>query len=175
MLFLFPVPMAKHATIACVWCFVRSFDWPFSRKRKLATKKKVSHKKDETWVLGQQHKLNKRRGSKFCFALPLFPHTRIARPLSFSFSFSLHPTTRSPSFLSRPLHALHPLQRCTSPPTMEQHFKCGDQVECIDVRQDTQGRFFSQLDDIQDTFPGAARFRVDGKIILFLQDEHGQR
>ncbi|KAG0334736.1 hypothetical protein BG000_008093 [Podila horticola] len=58
---------------------------------------------------------------------------------------------------------------------MEQYFKCGDQIECIDVRQDTLGRFFSQLDDIQDTFPGTARFRVDGKNILFLQDEYGQR
>ena len=58
---------------------------------------------------------------------------------------------------------------------MEQYFKSDDQVECIAVRQDTQGRFYSQLDDIQDTFPCAARFRVDGKIILFLQDEHGQR
>ncbi|KAF9305218.1 hypothetical protein BGZ74_010997 [Mortierella antarctica] len=58
---------------------------------------------------------------------------------------------------------------------MGQYFKCGDQIECIDVRQDAHGQFFSQLDDIQDIFHGAARFRVDGKTILFLQDEHGQR
>ncbi|KAF9205747.1 hypothetical protein BGZ59_000293 [Podila verticillata] len=58
---------------------------------------------------------------------------------------------------------------------MEQQFECGDHLECIEVRQDAQGRYYSQLNDIQDAFPGAARFRVEGKGILFLENDHGQR
>lgn len=58
---------------------------------------------------------------------------------------------------------------------MEQQFECGDHLECIEVRQDAQGRYYSQLNDIQDAFPGAARFRVEGKGILFLEDDNGQR
>lgn len=58
---------------------------------------------------------------------------------------------------------------------MEQQFECGDHSECIEVRQDAQGRYYSQLNDIQDAFPGAARFRVEGKGILFLEDDNGQR
>ncbi|KAG0020314.1 hypothetical protein BGZ82_011636 [Podila clonocystis] len=58
---------------------------------------------------------------------------------------------------------------------MEQLFECGDHSECIEVRQDAQGRYYSQLNDIQDAFPGAARFRIEGKGILFLEDDSGQR
>lgn len=58
---------------------------------------------------------------------------------------------------------------------MEQYFILGDQVECIDVRQDSQGQYYNQLNDVQDLFPTASCFRVDGKNILFLEDEHGLR
>lgn len=58
---------------------------------------------------------------------------------------------------------------------MEQHFRSGDHVERIDVRQDSQGHYFTQLDDIKDVFPQATRFRVDGKGILFLLDAQGKR
>lgn len=51
---------------------------------------------------------------------------------------------------------------------MEQYFICDGQVECIPVRQDSQGNYYNQMDDIQDIFPKAARFQVDGKNILFL-------
>ncbi|KAF9286685.1 hypothetical protein BGZ74_001253, partial [Mortierella antarctica] len=57
----------------------------------------------------------------------------------------------------------------------QQQFECGDHSECIEVRRDAQGRYYSQLNDIQDAFPGAARFRIEGKGILFLEDESGQR
>lgn len=57
----------------------------------------------------------------------------------------------------------------------QQQFECGNHSECIEVRRDAQGRYYSQLNDIQDAFPGAARFRIEGKGILFLEDESGQR
>ncbi|KAF9313561.1 hypothetical protein BG003_005066 [Podila horticola] len=58
---------------------------------------------------------------------------------------------------------------------MEQQFECGDHSERIEVRKDAQGRYYSQLNDIQDAFPGASRFRIEGKGILFLEDDNGQR
>ncbi|KAF9213394.1 hypothetical protein BGZ59_005444 [Podila verticillata] len=58
---------------------------------------------------------------------------------------------------------------------MEQTFRCDYQEESLDVRVDTQGQYFSQLDDIQDFFPGATRFRVDGRRIHFLQDRNGRQ
>ncbi|KAI9242261.1 MAG: hypothetical protein BYD32DRAFT_254622 [Podila humilis] len=58
---------------------------------------------------------------------------------------------------------------------MEQTFRCDYQEESLDVRVDTQGQYFSQLDDIQDFFPGATRFRVDGRRIHFLQDRIGRQ
>jgi hypothetical protein len=58
---------------------------------------------------------------------------------------------------------------------MEQYFECDGQVESIPVRQDSQGNYYSQMDDIQYVFQRAARFRVDGKNILFVNDDNGQR
>jgi len=58
---------------------------------------------------------------------------------------------------------------------MEQTFRCDNQEESLDVRVDTQGQYFSQLDDIQDFFPGATHFRVDGRGIFFLKDRNGRQ
>ncbi|KAF9187481.1 hypothetical protein BGZ51_001265 [Haplosporangium sp. Z 767] len=56
-----------------------------------------------------------------------------------------------------------------------QRFQFGDEVELIAVRQDATGKYYSQMDDIQDAFPNASRFKVNGIAILFLQDERKNR
>ncbi|KFH72167.1 hypothetical protein MVEG_02458 [Podila verticillata NRRL 6337] len=60
---------------------------------------------------------------------------------------------------------------------MEQIFRCGEREEPLEVRPPEAqcNQWYNQLDDIQDAFPGAHRFRVGGRGILFLQDENGKR
>ncbi|KAG0247124.1 hypothetical protein BG011_001978, partial [Mortierella polycephala] len=55
-----------------------------------------------------------------------------------------------------------------------QRFQLGNEVESIAVRQDATGKYYSQMDDIQEAFPKASRFKVNGIAILFLQDENGK-
>ncbi|KAF9087006.1 hypothetical protein BGX29_001099 [Mortierella sp. GBA35] len=60
--------------------------------------------------------------------------------------------------------------------TPHQRFRHGDIVESLAVRRDkTTGEHFSQLIDIQETFPDAVRFKVNGVVINFLEDENEQR
>lgn len=56
-----------------------------------------------------------------------------------------------------------------------QRFRHGDLIESLALRTDANGVLYSQLSDIQDFFPGAARFKVDGVNLLFLEDDNGQR
>ncbi|KAI1316794.1 hypothetical protein EDD11_009460 [Mortierella claussenii] len=58
----------------------------------------------------------------------------------------------------------------------EQRFQFGHEVETMAVRHDVHGQYYySQLDDIQDLFPEAMRFKVNGTYILFLHDPSGKR
>ncbi|KAF9904218.1 hypothetical protein EC991_002921 [Linnemannia zychae] len=57
-----------------------------------------------------------------------------------------------------------------------QRFRCGDLIESLALRTDANtGNLYSDISDIQDIFPGAVRFKIDGVHLLFLQDVHGQR
>ncbi|KAF9139766.1 hypothetical protein BG015_001911 [Linnemannia schmuckeri] len=57
-----------------------------------------------------------------------------------------------------------------------QQFRYGTTIESLAVQKDgVTGKFYSRLIDIQETFPGASRFKVDGVIINFLVDENEQR
>ncbi|KAG0063013.1 hypothetical protein BGZ89_010222 [Linnemannia elongata] len=56
-----------------------------------------------------------------------------------------------------------------------QRFRHGDLVESLALRTDTNGVLYSQLSDIQDFFPGAARFKIGNVNLLFLEDDSGQR
>lgn len=57
-----------------------------------------------------------------------------------------------------------------------QQFRYGTTIESLAVQRDKiTGVFYSRLDDIQETFPGASRFKVDGVIINFLVNEHELR
>ncbi|KAF9155943.1 hypothetical protein BG015_007974 [Linnemannia schmuckeri] len=56
-----------------------------------------------------------------------------------------------------------------------QKFRLGNQVESIAVRQAGDGTYYSELTDIQDTFPNALKFKIDGVTLVYLQDKHGNR
>lgn len=56
-----------------------------------------------------------------------------------------------------------------------QRFRHGNLVESLALRTDTNGVLYSQLSDIQDFFPGAARFKIGNVNLLFLEDDSGQR
>ncbi|CAO3572453.1 unnamed protein product [Mortierella alpina] len=56
-----------------------------------------------------------------------------------------------------------------------QRFRWKDTVEVIEVRKDASGRHYSLIEDVQDLFDGAFRFKINGVSILFLQDETGKR
>ncbi|KAF9187493.1 hypothetical protein BGZ51_001277 [Haplosporangium sp. Z 767] len=78
----------------------------------------------------------------------------------------------------RLLEVVDPLYNATWPCMMHtsfQRFQFGNEVESIAVRQDATGKYYSQMDDIQDVFPNASRFKVNGIAILFLQDKNGKR
>ncbi|KAF9134669.1 hypothetical protein BGW39_006258 [Mortierella sp. 14UC] len=60
--------------------------------------------------------------------------------------------------------------------TPHQQFRHGDIVESLAVRKDKiTGQFYSRLVDIQETFPDALRFKVNGVVLNFLEDENEQR
>ncbi|KAF9122851.1 hypothetical protein BGW39_009460 [Mortierella sp. 14UC] len=58
--------------------------------------------------------------------------------------------------------------------TLYQCFQHGDLVETLDVRQDEDGPPYSRLDDIEETFSGAVRFKLEGRTLNFLLDEKGK-
>jgi hypothetical protein len=55
-----------------------------------------------------------------------------------------------------------------------QRFRLGDMVETLAVCQDGDGLPYSQLTDIQETFPGAIRFKR-GVTLNFLEDENKKK
>ncbi|KAF9536580.1 hypothetical protein EC957_010421 [Mortierella hygrophila] len=57
-----------------------------------------------------------------------------------------------------------------------QQFRVGDDlVETLAVCQDGDDPPYSRLDDIQETFPGSIRFKLDGVTLNFLTDEDGKK
>lgn len=56
-----------------------------------------------------------------------------------------------------------------------QRFRLGDIVEPLAVSQDYDDPPYSQLDDIQETFPSATRFKLDGVTLNFLADKSGKK
>ncbi|KAG0253101.1 hypothetical protein BGZ95_006409, partial [Linnemannia exigua] len=60
--------------------------------------------------------------------------------------------------------------------TPHQRFRQGDAEELLAVRKDkTTGELYSLVIDIQETFPDALRFKVNGVVLNFLVDENEQR
>ncbi|KAG0268137.1 hypothetical protein BGZ95_002597, partial [Linnemannia exigua] len=53
-----------------------------------------------------------------------------------------------------------------------QRFRLGDIVLSLAVRQNGNDSPYSQLTDIQETFPGAALFKLNEVILNFVEDEH---
>lgn len=61
-------------------------------------------------------------------------------------------------------------------PLQRQQFRCNNETAVLAVRRDpSTGESYSDIEDIQDEFPGASKFLVDGVSILFLQDPNGRR
>ncbi|KAF9131522.1 hypothetical protein BGW39_001698 [Mortierella sp. 14UC] len=56
-----------------------------------------------------------------------------------------------------------------------QLFRLGNDIESLALRMDANGTPYNQMTDIQDIFPGALRFKVNGNSILFLENQQGQR
>ncbi|KAG0376241.1 hypothetical protein BGX24_008036, partial [Mortierella sp. AD032] len=57
--------------------------------------------------------------------------------------------------------------------TPYQRFRQGNTVEMLAVRKDkATGELYSRLSDIQGTFPGAIRFKINGVTLYFLEDEN---
>ncbi|KAF9131523.1 hypothetical protein BGW39_001699 [Mortierella sp. 14UC] len=56
-----------------------------------------------------------------------------------------------------------------------QRFRQGNLVLSLAVRQDRDGRFYSQLCDVQEAFPGASLFKLEEVILNFLEDENRQK
>ncbi|KAF9900735.1 hypothetical protein EC991_006927 [Linnemannia zychae] len=54
--------------------------------------------------------------------------------------------------------------------TLFQRFRLGNEIECLAVREDDESPPYSRLDDIQETFPDAKRFKVNGVTLNFLTD-----
>jgi hypothetical protein len=98
----------------------------------------------------------------FILSFPLFSFTH-PLPLS-THTLPYHPPTPTPTLV--------PTTRAMRP---HQKFRLGFQVESIAVRQGANGKYYSELTDIQDTFPNASRFKVDGVTLIYLQDENGRR
>ncbi|KAK3845713.1 MAG: hypothetical protein J3R72DRAFT_520879 [Linnemannia gamsii] len=56
-----------------------------------------------------------------------------------------------------------------------QRFRQGNTVEMLAVRKDkATGELYSRLSDIQGTFPGAIRFKINGVTLYFLEDENDE-
>ncbi|OAQ36831.1 hypothetical protein K457DRAFT_131966 [Linnemannia elongata AG-77] len=59
--------------------------------------------------------------------------------------------------------------------TPHQRFRQGDKVDLLAVRKDKNtGELYSRLTDIQNTFPSAQRFKVNGVTLNFLEDDNEQ-
>ncbi|KAF9563264.1 hypothetical protein EC968_004961 [Mortierella alpina] len=56
-----------------------------------------------------------------------------------------------------------------------QRFRWRNIVEVIEVHRDASGQHYSHIEDVQDLFEGACRFKINGISILFLRDETGKR
>ncbi|KAG0270735.1 hypothetical protein BGZ95_001589 [Linnemannia exigua] len=59
--------------------------------------------------------------------------------------------------------------------TPHQRFRLGDEIEHLAVCQDDDGPPFSQLTDVQETFPNAVRFKLNGVTLNFLEDENRKK
>ncbi|KAF9335806.1 hypothetical protein BGZ91_010348 [Linnemannia elongata] len=60
--------------------------------------------------------------------------------------------------------------------TPHQRFRHGDIIELLAMRKDRiTGEHYSQVIDIQETFTDAVRFKVNGVVLNFLEDDNGQR
>ncbi|KAG9072886.1 hypothetical protein KI688_000667 [Linnemannia hyalina] len=60
--------------------------------------------------------------------------------------------------------------------TPHQRFRHADIIESLAVRKDKiTGEYYSRVIDIQETFPGAVRFKVNGVVLNFLEDENELR
>ena len=59
--------------------------------------------------------------------------------------------------------------------TLHQRFRLGDVIECLAVCQDKDGPPYSRLDDVQETFPSAIRFKLGKITINFLTDDNGNK
>ncbi|KAF9138704.1 hypothetical protein BGX30_008830, partial [Mortierella sp. GBA39] len=60
--------------------------------------------------------------------------------------------------------------------TPHQRFRHGDIIESLAMRKDKiTGEHYSRVIDIQETFPGAVRFKVNGVVLNFLEDENELR
>ncbi|KAK5828942.1 hypothetical protein F5H01DRAFT_408423 [Linnemannia elongata] len=60
--------------------------------------------------------------------------------------------------------------------TPHQQFRHGDIIESLAMRKDRiTGEHYSQVIDIQETFTDAVRFKVNGVVLNFLEDDNGQR
>lgn len=80
----------------------------------------------------------------------------------------------------RPSHPLSVTLSCADsilPMTIPyQRFRHGDIIESLAVRKDKiTGEHYSRVIDIQETFSGAVRFKVNGIVLNFLEDENEQR
>ncbi|KAG0270949.1 hypothetical protein BGZ95_001323, partial [Linnemannia exigua] len=56
--------------------------------------------------------------------------------------------------------------------SLHQQFRLGDEYECLAVCQDDDGTPYCQLTDIQETFPNATRFKLNGVTLNFLEDKN---
>ncbi|KAF9347046.1 hypothetical protein BGX26_001442 [Mortierella sp. AD094] len=56
-----------------------------------------------------------------------------------------------------------------------QRFRSGEEIWSLAVQQSPDGKLYTPLDDIQDVFPGATRFTVNGTVVFPLKDENGNR
>ncbi|KAG0371961.1 hypothetical protein BGX24_000933 [Mortierella sp. AD032] len=59
--------------------------------------------------------------------------------------------------------------------SFHQQFRLGDEFECLAVCQDDDGTPYCQLNDIQETFPNAARFKLNGVTLNFLEDKNKKK
>ncbi|KAF9322798.1 hypothetical protein BGZ91_004043 [Linnemannia elongata] len=56
-----------------------------------------------------------------------------------------------------------------------QRFRQGEKEESLAVRKDKHtGDLYSRITDIQRTFPDASRFKVNGVVLNFLEDDNEQ-
>ncbi|KAF9131525.1 hypothetical protein BGW39_001701 [Mortierella sp. 14UC] len=55
-----------------------------------------------------------------------------------------------------------------------QQFRLGNDIQSLDLRRDADGTHYSEMDDIQDIFPGASRFKINGSTLSFSKTSMGR-